>query len=100
MPHHRFYFPNPLFNFLQSPRLLRTFTTFHRYGRLRLSSQTTPAASHSGRKIVGVVPNIDIMASLTESIVDVTYDLVEDSDCCEWQFLSLRARSANFLDVK
>ena len=23
----------------------------------------------------------------TESIIDVTYHLVEDPDCCEWQFL-------------
>lgn len=96
MRHHCFYFGNPLSNFsstrtpnahniLTRPRLPRTFTTSQRNRRLRPSSRTTPPASHSSRKSRA---SFRISASFMESIIDVTYDLVEDFDYCEWQFLS------------
>jgi hypothetical protein len=44
-----------------------------------------PPASHSGRTSRA---SFRISASFMESIFDVTYDLVDDPDCCEWQFLS------------
>ena len=40
-------------------------------------------------KIVDGVPNIDIVGtSFYGSTTNVTYDSVEDPDCCEWHFLS------------
>ncbi len=52
-----------------------------------LSTDTAGQALWS--KIAGNIPNIAPKGQLNGSTINVTYDTVNDPDCCEWHFCSL-----------
>ena len=65
-----------------------SFTASLRYGKLRPSPRTTPPASLSGRISWAAFRMSHMRASFMEGTINVTYDLVDDSDRCERHFLS------------